>query len=227
MKIQDVQRRLQKLLALSSSSNAAEAEVAMSKASEIMTKHGIRTIDVNLETNTVGVTTYSINGFTSEHESWESTLAGSIADPFDAKAIIHYNIKEQRWCLVFVSSISENAIIVDLYKRLRRIISKLSKKYAAENRGREAMRRAYAIGMVTTIHSRLMSLYKDTENTRALVLVKDKAIHDRIEELFGSIKDHKSPSIRNKKAYLTGEKDGHSVCLNKSISDTGGNDRVK
>lgn len=215
MLIDDIQRRLKKLLALSASPNKAEATLAMAKASEIMEKYNIRTMDVDVDNNTANIATYTLNGYTVEHEKWESALAASIAAPFDAKAIIHYNEKENRWCVVFVSSVSESMIIVDLYKRLRRVVSKFSKEYARGKRG--AVKDSYAYGMVNTIHTRLTTLYKDTEESRALVLVKDTAIDEKIKSLFGSIKDSKAPTAENKRAYLTGEKDGYSVSLHKSI----------
>ena len=216
MDLKNIQRKLQKLLALSASPNEAEALSAMKKCQTLMEKYNIRTIAVNKETNEANITTTCVKGYTKRHREWESKLAASICNCFDAQGVIQREV--DGWNLMFISSASENEIIVGLYKRLRRIISKMSKIYSNDHEGSSvSLQRSYAFGMIETVHSRLITIYKDIPETRALVLVKKKAIDAKMEELFGKIATQRMQSPSNRDAYMQGAVDGKHVNLHKSV----------
>ncbi len=212
MPLKDKQRKLQKLLALSASPNQAEADAAMQKCNKLMREWGIRTIDIDEETNEADICTMCVDGYTKRHRSWESKLAAVISACFDAEAIILR--KAHKWSIIFISSASESTIIVELYKRLRRIISQLSKEYCRTHAGRfTQLQKAYAFGMIETIYERLITIYKDLPETRALVLLKKDAINDMILNLFGNIGKNRSQDATDRKAYIQGTKDGRGVNL--------------
>jgi hypothetical protein len=121
---------------------------------------------------------------------------------------------------MFIASTSECAIIVDLYKRLRRTISIMGRMYAKTHEGQAAaLKKAYAYGMNDTIYKRLVTIYKDTPDTRALVLVKKSAIQDKMQSLFGDLKHHKASPPTDKKAFMQGVEDGKQVNLHKSLQN--------
>ncbi|RLI66830.1 MAG: hypothetical protein DRO67_00205 [Candidatus Asgardarchaeum californiense] len=216
MKIDKIQKRLQKLLALSASPNEAEASLAMQKCNELMEKYQIRTIDVNEETHEVGIKTSRVQGYTKRHATWESKLAASICSCFDAEAIIHR--KKDSWGIVFISSLSEHEIIVDLFKRLRRTISKLSKSYADNNVGNSlSLQKSYAFGMIDTIHGRLMTIYSNLPETTELVVFKKEAINNKIQDMFGTISRQRIAPPTNRDAFIKGARDGRSVNINRAV----------
>ncbi len=216
MTLEDKKRKLQKLLALSASPNKAEAEAAMKKCRGLMSAWGIRTIDVDEQSNTVGIATAAVPGQTKKHRVWESFLAGSISGCFDAECVIQRS--KVGWNVLFISTISEQDIIVDLYKRLRRIISHMSKKYACETDGHAAkLQKAYAFGMIETINGRLITIYKDAPSTTALVVIKEEAIAEKMNDMFGSMRRHKTTPPSDEIAYVMGIEDGKHVPLSKSV----------
>lgn len=215
MEIADVQRILQKLLALSASPNAAEAKAAVDKASALMKKYNIRTIDVDTETNEVGVSIAVVPGYTARHQTWESKLAAVLADVFDGEALVQRETGS--WNMIFVLSESECVIAVDLFRLLRRTISKMGKEYARTHEGHAvSLQKSYNFGMIETIYGRLSLMYKDAPDTRALVLVKKDAIANRIASEFGKVGSLRT-SIKDSRAYARGVQDGKSVSLNKKI----------
>jgi len=212
----DIQRRLQKLLALSASPNEAEALLAMEKASALMEKYNIRTIDVHESTNTADIDMDVVFGYTNKHRTWESKLGHIIAECFDGRIVIQR--REENWNLAFIASKSELPIIIDLFIRLRRIISKMSKEYAGNTEGHTgALQRSYCFGMIHTIHSRLQGLYAEIPSTRALVVVKTDAIANKIAEKFGKLSKLSISAHSNKEAYMRGRVDGKKVALHKSV----------
>jgi len=216
MDVADVQRKLQKLLASSASPNEAEAKSAMNKASALMEQYNIRTCDVDEATNEVGISTFCVNGYNAEHTTWESTLAAAIAEPLDAKAVI--NRTADGWCVMFIASVTESELILDLYKRLRRIISKKGKLYAASRKGNSIeLIKSYTYGITETVYQRLLTLYRDCPDERALVVVKKDAIQNKFDNMYSGIPEQENEGGSNKQAYLQGRKDGETIGLNRSI----------
>lgn len=212
------QRKLSKLLALSASPNDAEAEAAMAKCQELMEEWGIRTVSINEETNEADISTACVNGYTKKHRTWESKLAGDISYCFDSEAIIQRNVNS--WNLIFIAGASEIDIIVDLYKRLRRIISKMSKEYCDNNIGNKvSLQKSYAFGMIGTIRNRLVTIYKDTPETRALVVTKQQAVNDTVFDMFGSLNTNKPAPPTDRDAFMRGVEQGKYVNLHKSIKN--------
>lgn len=216
MTLVDKQRKLQKLLALSASPNKAEADSAMKKCQILMEEWGIRTIDVDEETNEANIKTAKVDGYTKKHRAWESKLAAIIADAFDAEAIIQR--RQSGWNIMFIAGASERDIIVDLYKRLRRIISQMAKEYCRTNIGHNvSLQKSYAFGMINTIHTRLCTIYKDTPETTALVLVKKDAIVNEVQRMFPDLGKSKPTPPKNREAYMQGKEDGKKVRLQRSV----------
>ena len=217
MDITKVQKKLQKLMALSTSSNEHEAQSAMRKVEQLMKEHNIREIDVNVEDNTADVTSGEVDGMTSRHRNWESRLASAIAFAFDGEVVI-YKLPET-WKLIFVAAKTENEIIINLYKKLRRIISIMANKYAKETEGNTVrLRNSYCNGMITTVSGRLNKIYKEVVSTTALVVVKKEAIDQKMFDMFGTIRKHKAKVTADKDAYQQGKRDGSTVGLNAEIS---------
>lgn len=212
-----IKRKLTKLLALSSSTNAAEAALAMEKCQELMQKYNIRTVDVDEVNRTADVKDSAVEGYTDKHEQWESKLGAIIASCLDGVAVINLHPRNNaKWQLIFVAGTSEQEIIVDLFKRLRRSISIMAREYSTRKRERDA----YITGMSVTIHERLKKIYAQNIEVecRDLVIIKKDAVQNRLKEMFGQLQRHKYRQTQiDRTAYLRGIQDGHKVRLGRSV----------
>jgi hypothetical protein len=216
--IETIKGRIKKLLALSGSPNEAEAILAMQKCQELMEKYDIRHIDVDETTGKVRVVAEKIRGYSNRHTMWESKLGATIAHSFDAQALILRGHHE--WHLVFVAAKTDAEFILYLYKMLRRIISKNSKTYADKRRvgSRKSIRHSYSIGMIMTIHDRLIKLYKELPDERALVVVKEGAIKEYIANEIGKVEKGSDTEISDRDAFKQGLEDGEEVQITPPIA---------
>lgn len=223
MDITTVKKRLTKLLALSASPNKAEADSAMTKCKILMEKYGIRHIDVDEVTKEVDIVTEIVPGYTDEHRDWESKLAASIADPFDAMALIKRNLNGDGsgWGIIFVATKTDFEFINHLYRHVRRTVSKQAKEYLQEhNNGKfdEDLHYSYCVGACETIHKRLISLYKGMSDSKALVPIKRKSIEETIRAMFGDILREDERWANNFGAMTKGMSAGKNVNLSRPIS---------
>ena len=138
--------------------------------------------------------------------------------------------------MTFVASRTELEIILDLFERLRGVTVRMTKDYIrpykASSSAKRMLARSYRIGMVTTIWRRLQAVQQNAQpeeatnihglSVRDLVLVKDRAIEDRISDLFGKTVNEKKRATRVvTSAYQDGQRDGHTVSLHRSVRGDG------
>jgi len=218
MELSKIRRRLTKLLALSASPNKAEAELAMEKCAELMEKYNIRTIDVDEKTGRVDVVVKAVPGYHAKHKRWETQLAACIAEAFDAVAVI--NQFPDSWEIVFVATVTDYEFIVNLYKRLRRIISKQASGFTSgvDKAKKEELDHNFKTGMIETIYERLLMMYKRRPDTREMVLFKKDAIHNTVMDIWGDISKAPPTEVHNYYAMMSGKRAGEHVCLGKSLT---------
>lgn len=220
MDVKKIQSKLQKLLALSTSPVEAEAKAAMDKARELMRKYNIREVDIPRDDDggTDFIKTETVDGYTARHAAWESQLAAAICHCFDVECVIQR--RPGKWNLMFIGTDSECTIVTDLYKRLRRTISKMSVAYARSTDGNYArLHKSYAFGMIKTVRDRLVKIYMELPTSTDLVLVKKEAIANKMQELFGgNLRKRKSAQPRDAQAYAQGVEDGKHVSLSRSVN---------
>jgi len=216
-----ITKRLQKLLALAASPNVAEAASAMNKAQELMEKYNIRTVDVDIETNTANVSHTVIPGYSRVRSMWQSELGASIAKCFDGTAL-NVRCTNGPWLTTFIASNTEIEIIKDLYLNLRRTIGRMAKVYSESRAGDpRTIRNAYAHGIVEVVYWRLKEVYKKMKpEDMALVLCKQESIDKLAASLFNEIKDEKpNKNVCDTEAYYQGLKDGKNVDLSQTPKD--------
>jgi len=213
----NIQRKLQKLLALSASPNASEAEAAMNKCQALMKKHNIRTVDIDVKERTANISEQQVRGMSPEIAMWESSLAAAIAQCFDAISLL--DKRPDRGSMIFIAGDTEIGIIAHLFKHLRRIISKKAAEYAENNYGnKQVLTHNYSVGMVSTVYSRLKEIYVDTPNTTDLIVIKKDAIQTHIKKTLGEI-EHKDlkATVEDSYAYFRGMQDGKTIRIQKEL----------
>jgi hypothetical protein len=236
---QKIIEKLQKLLALTASDNEHEAGLAMSKAEALMREHNLSVADVALNGSGASVQSEEVNGLTRAVQKWETRLGGQIAWAFNGKAI-RCTSPEGGWYMTFVAGRTDLTIIVDLFERLRETVKRMSKAYATKYYSphfrikRHYFLNSYRLGMVKTIQERLARLKENTapDDTkkndygltgRELMVVKDKAIAQRVSQLFPNTRNvcYRASRIVTA-AYEHGQSDGNSVSLHRSVGGSDG-----
>lgn len=226
----DVLNRLKKLLALSASSN--EHEAALERAQALMNEHNLTVQDVKEDGSGAYLQDKNVPGLTKICQKWEAGLGFRVAEAFDGKAIKVRN--SSGWHLTFVATKTDMEIIVDLYQRLRDTVKRMSNNYVRSTRAihpelsAKTLHNNYRWGMVSTIKERLQTLKKNTTPQQTanqygytgmdLVVVKNKAVTQRVSKLFPNIKKGAKIRIRYAPgAYEQGQSDGNKVSLHRSL----------
>jgi len=228
---QKIINKLHKLLALSASDNENEAALAMKKAEELMREHNLSVADVALDGSGAHVGSAEVSGLTKTSQTWEISLGSSIAQTFNGRAILNRN--SNGWSFTFVAGQTDLIIITDLFERLRSTIKLMSQIYV--NRAKDftrthgkSLHNSYRLGMIQTIHQRLDRLKQNTAPTdsrnafgmtgTALMVIKDKAVDQRVDRLFPRIKAMSRKASRVVgNAYQQGMTDGNNVSLHRSV----------
>lgn len=210
-----IKNRLGKLLALAASPNENEAALAMEKARELMQKYNIRECDVDLETKSANISHFNVPGYTKKIVHWEVELAAGIARCFDGK--VFKRKTSDGWSIEFFAAKTEAEIIKDLFTRLRRTVSKLSKAYTEAKNGTETTRHNYAYGMIEQIFWRLKKIYDAiSPEDMAVVLVKETEIDKMVGSMFTVTPEKNSTiHIRDAHAYYQGMEDAAHINLSK------------
>ena len=233
---QKILNKLQKLLALSASTNEHEAALALEKAQALMNEHNVTVQDVAVDGSGADITSQEIFGLTKSRQKWESILGASVANTFDGRAIV--DSAATGWFITFVAGKTDMVIIVDLFERLRLSVRRMSKTYVDRERSikpwlsAKTLHNSYRRGMVQTIHKRMATLKQNTrpdDCTRNqhglsgmdLVVVKNRAVDQRIAKLFGQTRKESSRRISvDRGAYHQGREDGNNVSLHSSVDGT-------
>ena len=234
---QKIIEKLQKLLALSGSDNEHEADMAMRKAEELMREHNLSVADVALNGSGAHVISAEVVGLTKSSQKWEMFLGSAIALAFNGRAI--RSRATLGWKFTFVAGRTDLELIVDLYERLRCPIRRMSDAYVSSNAhpglvSPRTLHNSYRLGMITIISKRLKQLQEntapkdDTRNTygmtgRELMIVKDKAVEQRVTKLFPRVKTTcaRASSVEGT-AYQQGQNDGRNISLHRSVNGSQG-----
>lgn len=223
--------KLQKLLALAGSDNEHEAQLAMSKAEALMREHNLSVVDVAMNGSGATVESQHVYGVRKSFYRWERLLAANIADAFNGKSV-RCEGRYFKSYFVFIAGRTDLIIITDLYQRLHDTVIRMSKNYGKKYKGykdRQRIVSSYQAGLVGTIISRLQQLKvnmapDDTKNSygltgKELMVVKEKAVAQLLEQLFPNARDSKARSIKvHSDAYAQGKEDGKNVSLHRSVA---------
>lgn len=229
---QKIIAKLQKLLALSASDNENEATLAMTKAEELMREHNLSVADVALDGSGAHVGSIEVEGLTKSSQTWEVFLGSMIANTFNGRAIRTRN--SNGWGFTVVAGQTDLVIITDLFERLRSTIRRMSQAYVASAKEStrihsKSLHNSYRLGMIKTISQRLKRLKQNTAPTegrntfgitgRELMVIKDKAVDQRVNRLFPRVQTRKTSASRvHGDAYQQGMADGNNVSLHQSVN---------
>ena len=226
-------QKLQKLLALSASDNENEANLAMSKAEELMREHNLSLADIAIDGSGADVDSAEVAGLTKSVQKWERMLGGCIANSFNGRSVYYRLGHGQGWKFTFVAGRTDLIIIVDLYERLRQTIRRMSKAYVEKNKSpfisSRTQHNSYLFGVVDVVWDRLIKVQSNSQTNHnlrnacgltgtELVAVKQQAVDERFAVLFPRVKSaSRSRSQVDALAFQQGQSDGKNVSLHRSV----------
>lgn len=201
---------------------ANERDVAFRKAQKLMEKWGLQDADVYRHGKMTGAApdifvTIIVELRGVRKDKLEHLLAHYVAEAFDGQAIGGY--EDGKPCVRIYATKLEAEIIVFIFKRLRRSVSKMADLYMKNNPYlRRIEKDSYRLGLIRTLGARLKALYKAREEgmdseCRALIVVKKGDINKYIKKDLGggSIRQTGVSIHGSKESYERGRADGHNV----------------
>ncbi len=232
----EIKERLKKCLALATSDNENEAELAMAKAREIMQRYNLRTADLT-EEGSFTIEQRIIYGSTKSVQHWETCLAASITEAFDGAML--YQRVGNGYKMFFMAAKTDLEIICDLFLRIRPLITKMSAAYVARQRKRRyrpapiTLHNSYRHGVVKNITARLGNLQKATRpepikgpggfgGGTDLIVVKNDAVNDFMNKEHPVVGTARPSRTRlHGEAFDRGHADGNSINLHRSVDGAG------
>lgn len=219
--------KIQKLLALSKSSNQNEAQNAMLKAQKLLIKYKM----LLQEVESFSKENVKIEDFRTEQKfrgkSWKSNLAKVIADNF--RCFMYFNTENYKVHRVCFYGKEEDVIIANIVfeytvKWINIEGNKLVKRMKQDKRRKnfDGIKNDYALGFIFGLEERFRSQIKENEEW-GLVLQKDQVViysYNRFSSGFGKISVNEEFN-RHLKAYKKGEEDGKKFDISDKIENEG------
>jgi hypothetical protein len=227
-KTQDMVAKILKLLELGDAdknSNPHEREMAQKKAAQLMAEYSLSFVDLREgKPRADSFTRIDIDGSEEKMVHWEGTLAHCIGRVFDCRVIsLGGNRSYDPWKLAFLGAKTDIEIAIFFFKYLRRTVGVMSESIS----DRVKVQDSYAMGMVTTIDTRLEELFKKRDefipsDCKALVIQKKDDVNKFTESQFKHLRPIRHETIHDHN-YEKGRADGQRVNLSRPI----GNDANK
>ena len=218
---------LQKLLALATSPNEHEAQLAMEKATSIMEKYSLSMLDIPENGSPMTQEEALMKGMCNEvvggmgkFQMWESVLAAGISKAFDC---ITLNRKYQgawgEWGIIFIGQKGDVEIAKWLHLYVRRSVGKISKiEVPREGKDRESFKQ----GMVTKIAQRLADMYQrrnEISTCKALIVVKKDTVEKYLKQEFPNVTTGRPwKTTGSRDAWMRGAEAGSKLSLNKPVA---------
>ena len=208
--------KINKLMALTTSSNENESSVAAQRAFELMEAYGITTQDLdmaNLE-NDLGTIDDEVLDAKSQLMPWEKQLAGVISKYFDCVSYTQRKIHPKDWsrwtyAVGFIGHESNRITAITMYEWLRKAIWKeATQKY----KGMGAYQRSFCIGVVNGINSKYNSNKPQEKQEVGLV------VYDEVQNWIKNNMDLKEGSSRLPSVYSGAYASGRAASDNYSLN---------
>ena len=209
--MEKIQEKIQKLIALATSSNPHEAKLARDKAEELLTKHNLSMRDILNKGKETAISFFSAIDHSKNVPTWKLSLLAGISDCFDCGVLRNHQINK----IQLIGMDKDIELAYHFYLFLTERISIQAKRSV---RGRANIN-AFCLSAGYEIQSRLKEVYKKTvENSdcRNIVLAKKQLVR---QELSG----YNSTALRGKStgdhhAFHAGRVAGRSIPLSNPIT---------
>lgn len=217
---------IRRLLALSTSSNEHEAAQAASKAQELLLKYNLEMSQIKQEK---GEEVERWDFHTPLHESWLDSLMGAVSTANLCRVVRgkHW-VEGNRNGNVFTPG-KMNRKYYLFGKRVNLEVTEFMYAYLAGEIDRLTpskkgvrYKTSFRLGAVVTISQRLreeLQHFQSTPETKALIVVSDKAVGEAVKRDFPKLYAGKRVSISDNGAYRDGVAAGKTVQFRQGVSD--------
>jgi len=226
---EEVMRKIQKLMALATSPNEAEATLALEKCAELMEKYAITLGDCQTEeevkTNMIRL---DLKGRTPRTVMWEAILAHGLGECFEVETVRY--MKQDGWHLAFMGTKADVDMVIYFTKYLRRSVGRITD---LENQGRgRSTRNTFAHGMVNQIIQRMGVMYRKrqeikTSDSLALVTVKKIETEKLKREQFPKLRSASVRISNNPGAWKRGAAAGDKVSIRTGVNGRAANGSLR
>jgi hypothetical protein len=232
----NVLQRIKKLLSLAESSNENEAAAAASKAQELMFKHNLEVSDVagiDLKPDEkVDEHNFDLDAGESKLANWRSWLFSAVAEtslcqPYISRSSRGYGKRGKLYGRV-IGRKSDVEVAQYTYSWLTNELERLSKQYMAnqiywDQYDSRKMRRSWlegaAIGVSRKLRNDFNARKVETEQSTALVVVRDKEIQDWMDDHGLKLGSRQSTvSSQDRRAYAAGFQTGSNLSMTRGVS---------
>ncbi len=217
--------KVQKLLALSASSNPHEAALAAERAADMLAKYDLEMMDVLAKDKSkTFIETSELDIIHKGQFVWEGALAQGLCSVFET-TVIRSKIGPSDFKLVFFGTKHDLELMIHFFRFLRMRISKDSEKFNTKSD-----QYAFSSGMINTLVNRLMPMFKikqeavnkiDPSEVKDLVLCKEEEIGKAVHDRFPRITKRTGPRVKGLVAFSKGEASGRKVALSNPIGHDG------
>lgn len=220
--------KIQKLLALSQSSNEHEAALAAARAQDLLFRYNLDMASVADATNPR--TAYARNFFTigsGKALEWKRDLVFVLARFNFCRAFTYSGSKT----MAIVGQRHNYEVVTGLYDYLSAAFGRLVERAFTEYRlagGAEhhlTYKTSWLLGAVAGVRAQLLAQQQAnkaaSEASSALVLVKDAELDAAVNDLIGGVVPRKGASAKSVSGYGAGYQTGRTIGLHKQVQATG------
>ena len=224
--------KIQKLLALSTSSNEHEAALAASRVKDMMSKYNLSLSEVNVRKEKIIRRPISFGHQT--NPVWLKLLSNYIAKAFDCKMYIHYSLVffigtevDTKVAEYMLSYLTKTVEVMAQDFKSRRNPSDLSPKDKHSSNKKYKAQTDYSMGVVNGIKSRLESYTKQfrVKSTGSdLIHIKNAMLNKYYDDLFKKLELIARPTHQLASSeYGLGQRDGSNVRISPGVASNPSN----
>lgn len=216
--------KIQKLLALSESSNEHEAHLSMLKAQQLLVKYKLSLKEVNefkIYDSSIKEKKSRIS-FTKA--KWKAQLARLIADNFGC----YYFLKTRNTNTITFFGREEDVVVCNILLEyavdcIENVVKKLRYKYSKNGYSTKGLENDYAVGFITGLKKKFEEQKKENHEW-GLVLIKDNEVVKGYEQkkFKGTVKINTSFQGYTE-AFEKGLEDGNKFSISDKITEGGSN----
>ncbi|WP_028973266.1 DUF2786 domain-containing protein [Spirochaeta cellobiosiphila] len=198
--IEDIKKKVAKLLSLSESDNEHEANLAMLQANKLLAKYNLEMSDISLEEPDL-----IEDSLFKSSKKWERRIAAVIAElNFCSTMLVTYSTGSVQ--IVFVGTKDNVEVTKIMFKKIRSHFLQKSKYY--HPRLRDSYLMGVSISIIGTV-TEVLSKRKQPDNTeeKGLLVIQNRS-NEYVEQLTKGRMRRSRQSTVIKEAYLKGQRDG-------------------
>lgn len=215
--------KIQKLLALATSPNEHEAQLAATKANELLIKHNLSVDQVASITNEDHYTNNEV--YTNKVMAFEVRWVMMVirkhffVDPV-YKTSHRYGTKKTAAQVWFVGKKTNVQVASYIFNFLVQKYRQLWKQYQLESGAPNESKASYYQGLTNGLDSQLEKTKKKVEQETALVVVRDPNLDKQVQRFHDKTKNASGPNGGNDyDAYMDGRIEGRNIKISRGIED--------